>query len=281
MEIEVQAEQPDHGDFRDAAAELSSLPYVRLTQRTPVVRGRRTLWMLLALVLLAHVVLVWLAWRILRPSPHRHGARDVIAVMLIEPMAEPPPPPPPVAPPPLPGQRASMPRPVHREAPAKGAIQAQMQGAQPPLQLYQSNGQIQIPPSASTAAPAPAYRAPGIKGSQISSGASPVPYKPTRFNQYWAPDKESLGQKTVGRAVDKVIEKTTLKKTVHLPGGIKLLCALSPLALFAGCKGDDPQPPPKNDNDVRLSMPPAETLTGKKVKVPASASSVPPASSSG
>jgi len=279
MEIDVQAEYPDRGDFRDAAADLSSLPYVRLTQRTPVPRDRRALWMLLALVLLAHVVLVWLAWRILRPSLHRHGGRDVIAVMLIEPSAVPPPPPL-LAPPPLPGQRTSMPRPVHHEAPAKGAISATLEGAKtPPLQLYQSNGQIQMPPSASTAAPAPAYRAPEIKGSQIYSGKSPLPYKPTRFNQDWAPDHESLGAKTVGRAVDKAIEKTTVKKTVHLPGGIKLHCALSPLALFAGCKGDDPQPPPKNDNDVRLSMPPAETLTGKKVTVPSSASSIPPPSS--
>jgi hypothetical protein len=283
MEIEVQAEYPDRGHFRDAAAELSSLPYERLTQRTPVARDRRALWMLLVMVLLAHVVLVWLAWRILRPSPHRHGERNVIAVMLSEPSAVPPPPPL-LPPPPLPGQpaRTSMPRPVHHEAPARGATSATLEGVKaPPLTLYQSNGQIQIPPSASTAAPAPAYRAPGIKGSQIYSGKSPVPYTPTRFNKDWAPDKESLGQKTIGRAVDKVIEKTTLKKTVHLPGGIKLHCALSPLALFAGCKGDDPQPPPKNDNDVRLSMPPAETLTGKKVVVPSSASSVPPPSSSG
>jgi len=187
-----------------------------------------------------------------------------------------------LAPPPLPGQRTSMPRPVHHEAPAKGAISATLEGVKaPPLTLYRSNGQIQIPPSASTAAPAPAYRAPGIKGSQIYGGASPVPYAPTRFNKDWAPDKESLGQKTIGRAVDKAIEKTTVEKTVHLPGGVKLHCALSPLALFAGCKGDDPQPPPKNDNDTRLSMPPAETLTGKKVTVPPSASSVPPPASSG
>ena len=283
MEIEVQAEYPEHWEFRDAAAELSSLPYVRLTQRTPVARDRRALWMLLALVLLAHVVLVWLAWRILRPSPQRHGGREVIAVMLIEPSENLPPPPPLLAPPPLAGQpaRASMPRPVHHEAPAKGAISATLQGTRtPPLELYQSNGQIRVPPSASTAAPAPAYRAPGIKGSQIYSGQSPLPYKPTRFNKDWAPDKQSLGQKTIGRAVDKVMQKTTVEKTIHLPGGIKLHCGISLLALGGGCSGTPPQPPPKNDDDIRLSMPPAETLTGKKVKVPASASSVPPPASS-
>jgi hypothetical protein len=131
-----------------------------------------------------------------------------------------------------------------------------------------------LPPNTSgKPASTPAYQTPEIKGSQISSGKSPLPYKPTRFNQDWAPDKESLGQKTIGRAVDKVIEKTTVQKTVHLPGGIRLHCALSPLALFAGCRGDDPPPPPKNDDDIRLSMPPPETLTGGKVLLPKSASS--------
>ncbi|HVU80868.1 MAG TPA: hypothetical protein VHD89_02565 [Rhodanobacteraceae bacterium] len=283
MENEVQAEYPDHGALRDAAAELSNLPWVRFTERTRAPRDRRKLWLLLVLVLLAHALLGWFVWQFVHPVRYRHEEKNVIAVMLIEPPANLPAPPPLLAPPP-PGQpaRPTLPHPVHHEAPAKGAIQAQMEGVKtPPLTLYQSNGQIRIPPSASTAAPVPAYRAAEIKGSQIYSGKSPVPYKPTRFNQDWAPDKESLGQKTVGRAIDKVIEKTTVKKTVHLPGGIKLHCALSPLALFAGCKGDDPQPPPKNDNDIRLSMPPAETLTGKKVEVPASASSVPPPASSG
>ena len=282
-EIEVPAEFPEHGTIRDAAAELASLPYVRLTQRAPGPRDRRALWLLLALVLLAHLLLVWLAWRILRPSSQRHTDRGAIAVMLIEPAANLPPPPPLLAPPPLPGQRTTLPPPVHREAPAKGAISANLEGVKPPsLTLYQSNGQIRIPPSAASVAPAPAYRAPGIEGSRISSGASPIPYRPTRFNKAWAPLNETLGQKTIGRAVDKAIEKTTLKKTVTLPGGIKIRCAVSPLALLAGCAGMPPQPPPKNDDDIRLSMPPAETLTGKKVKLPpASASSIPPPASGG
>jgi hypothetical protein len=278
QQTKVVVQPLERGGVRDVAAELADLPYVRLTQRVRSPHDRRSLWLLLALVLLAHALLVWWAWRILRPAPVHYDDRGVISVTLIESGANVPPPPPLLAPPPLPGQPAPPPRRLHYVPPAKGAIQATMEGVKgPPLELYQANGQIRVPPS-SAAASAPAYRAPEIKGSQIG-GASPLPYKPTRFDQDWAPDHESLGAKTVGRAVDKAIEKTTVTKTVHLPGGIKLHCALSPLALFAGCKGDAPQPPPKNDDDIRLSLPPPETLTGKKVKVPASASSVPPPAS--
>lgn len=281
-----QAQSRDREIVRDAAAELSGLPYVRLTQRVEPPRDRRNLWLLVALVVVAHMLLAWLAYLILRPAPYHPNANGVIAVTLIEPGSELPAPPPlPPPPPPLPGQPAppAPPRPVHHEAPAKGAISATLEGVKEPrLQLYESNGQVRLPTNASQQpAPAPAYSTPRLKGSRIYSGQSPVPYKPTRFNEDWAPDKESLGQKTIGRAVDKVIEKTTVKKTVHLPGGIRLHCALSPLALFAGCRGDDPQPPPKNDDDIRLSMPPPETLTGKKVPLPKSASSTQlPASSS-
>lgn len=279
-EIEVQAARPALGMFRDAAAEVSDLPYVRLTQRAPVRRDRRPLWMLLALVLLAHAVLGWLVWRFIHPARDRQDDKHVIAVMLIEPSANPAPPPRFAPPPGREPARPPPPRFVHHEAPAKGAIQARLQGAREPvLQLYRSNGEIRIPPGAASTASVPDYRAAEIKGSRIDSGKSPIPYTPTRFDKDWAPDHESLGARTVGRAVDKVIDKTTLKKTVHLPGGIKLHCAVSPLALFAGCSGDDPQPPPKNDDDIRLSMPPPETLTGKKVRVPASASSVPPPAS--
>ena len=286
QEIEELAPSRDRDVLRDAAAELADLPWVRLSQRKEPPRDRRSLWSLVALVIAAHVLLAWLAYLILRPPPYHRDESGVIAVSLVEPASELPAPPPLVPPPPLQGQpAASAPaRPLHYEPPAKGAIRATLEGVKgPPLQLYESNGQVRLPPGSGKPAETPAYRAPEIKGSQIYSGASPVPYKPTRFNQDWAPDKESLGQKTVGRAVEKAIDKTTVQKTVKLPGGVKLHCALSPLALFAGCKGDDPAPPPKNDDDIRLSMPPPETLTGKKVPVPASASSAerPAPSSSG
>jgi hypothetical protein len=278
LETEVLSQSRDHGVERDAAAELSGLPYVRLTQRVEPPRGRRSLWVLLAIVLLAHAVLVWLAWLVLGPVHPRRGERGVIAVSLIEPGPNLPSPPPLVAPPPLPGQPP--PRRVPYEPPAKGAISATLEGIKEPrLELYQPNGQIRLPPGSRPAAPAPAYSAPAIQASHIDSGKSPIPYKPTRFNKDWAPDKQSLGAKTIGRAFDKAVDKTTLKKTIHLPGGIKVHCAISPLILLAGCAGDPPQPPASNEDDIRLSLPPPETLTGKKVVIPKSGSSVAPVSS--
>jgi hypothetical protein len=279
LETEAQAQPRDDGVERDAAAELSGLPYVRLTQRVAAPRERRSLWVLLAIVLLAHVVLVWLAWLVLGPSPYRHEERGVIAVSLIEPGSNQPPPPPLVEPPPLPGQPP--PRRVPYEPPAKGAISATLEGTkEPPLELYRSNGQVRLPSGSGPATPTPAYSAPAIPYSHISSGKSPIPYKPTRFNKYWAPDKQSLGAKTIGRAFDKAVDKTSVKKTIHLPGGIKIHCAIMPLLLAAGCGGDAPQPPASNEDDIRLSLPPPETLTGKKVVVPKSASSTQPAPSS-
>ena len=260
--------------------DIPQLPYVRLTQRRRPPRERRSLWMLLAMVLVGHVLLGWVAFLILRPTPFQRGENDAFSVTVIEPQSDLPLPPPLVPPPPLPGQ--APPPLVHHERSAPGAITATMEGVKtPPLRLYDSSGQIRLSTgTGKPAAPAPAFSAPEIKGSQIYSGKPPITYKPTRFNKDWAPDHETLGAKTVGRAFDKAVEKTTIKKTIKLPGGIKIHCAVAPLLLMAmGCKGDDPQPPPKNDNDIRLSMPPPESLTGKKVVVPTSASSAsPPAS---
>lgn len=276
QQIEVQAQPRDGGVAGDVASDLASLPYVRLTQRRPPPRDRKHIWALLALVLAAHVLLVWLAWLILRPSPNEGNESGVMAVTLIEPTAALPLPPPLVPPPPLPGRQAQPappPPPRHYVPPAKGAISATLEGATgQPLKLYRPNGQILLP-SKAPAASAPVYRAPELHGSQIYDGKSPITYKPTIFNKAWAPINQSLGAKTVGRAFDKAVDKTTVQKTVTLPGGIKVHCAVSPLVLFLGCGPTAPQPPPENDHDVRLSMPPPQTLTGKKVPLPASASS--------
>lgn len=269
----------DPGTGPAATADIPDLPYVRLTQRARPPRERRSLWMLLALVLLGHVLLAWLAFLILRPSPYRPVEGGAFLVTLVEPSSELPPPPL-VPPPPLPGQPP--PPLVHREAPAPGAITATMEGVKtPPLNLYDSNGQIRLS-SGAARQPASAYSAPTLKGSQIYSGKSPVPYKPTQFNKDWAPDHETLGAKTVGRAFDKAVEKTTVVKTVHLPGGLKVKCGVSPLLLVLGCQPSPPPsaPPDELENDVRLSMPPPQTLTGKKVPLPSSASSIPPPPSS-
>jgi hypothetical protein len=275
MKFAVESLPLESGVARDVVAELPELPYVRLTQRVRPPRERRNLWLLLALVLAAHVLLAWLGYLILRPMYAPVEDRGVIAVSLVTPLSALPAPPPLLAPP-LAGQpAAAAPRRLHYVPPAKGAISATLEGVKgPPLSLYAPNGEVRLPEATAPPASTPAYVTPTIQGSHISDGKSPVVYTPTRFNKDWAPLNQTLGAKVVGRAFDKAVDKTTVKKTVHLPGGIKIHCAVSPLVLFAGCKGDEPQPPPKNDNDIRLSMPPPQTLTGKKVVVPKAASSV-------
>lgn len=270
-------EQPrQRGAAVAAGDDIAAPPYVRLTQRGRPPRDRRRTWILVAVVLTAHVLVGWIAYLILRPSPYHRQERNVFAITLIEPTSGLPPPPPLVPPPPLPGQaRSATPsRHLHYVPPAKGAMSATLEGVGgPPLDLYQRDGEVRLPPGSSKkTGPAPAYSAPEIQGSRIYSGKSPVPYKPTRFNKDWAPVNESLGAKTVGRAFDKAVDATTVKKTFHSQGHHAVRCAVSPLVLFLGC-GSIPPPPPKNDNDIRLSMPPPRTLTGKQVPLPKSASS--------
>lgn len=278
-------QQPRQRGVGDAVGgDSATPPYVRLTQRGKPPRERRRIWTLVAIVVVAHVLLGWIAYLVLRPLPYHQDERGVFQVTLIEPMSGLPAPPPLVPPPPLPGQPpASVPaRHLHYVPPAKGAMSATLEGVKgAPLDLYAPNGQIRLPAeSPQKSAAAPAYSAPEIRGSQIYSGKSPVPYKPTRFDKDWTPANQSLGTKLM----DKAIDKTTIQKTVKLPVVGRVHCTMNPLLIFAGgligCGGEAPPPPPKNDNDIRLSMPPPETLTGKKVPLPTSASSVAPASSS-
>lgn len=271
LEFEFAPRLPEPEAVHDAAVELAELPYVRFTQRPHPPRMPRELLWLLALVLVAHGgwILYLIFAKPMRIVPH---TQNVISVTLVEPPANEPAPPAPLMPPPLVREGVPPPR-VHYVPPRKEAISAMLESAKgKPLNLYGANGELRLPPPG-TAAPK-AYGAPTLQGSPIYSGKSPVPYKPTRFAKDFAPTNQNIVSKTVGRAFDKAVKKTTAEKTVRLPGGIKVHCAVSPLLLFAGCRGDAPQPPPKNDSDIRLSLPPPTTLTGKKVVVPKSAASV-------
>jgi hypothetical protein len=72
--------------------------------------------------------------------------------------------------------------------------------------------------------------------------APDVGYRPTRFEQDWAPEDES----SVDAALRRAVEKTTVKHTFHLPRGVRVECAVKPLlpiALF-GCRNPDPPPAP-------------------------------------
>lgn len=72
--------------------------------------------------------------------------------------------------------------------------------------------------------------------------APDVGYRPTRFEQDWTPEDES----SVDTALRRSVEKTTVKRTFHLPRGVRVECAVKPLlpiALF-GCRNPDPPPAP-------------------------------------
>ena len=90
-------------------------------------------------------------------------------------------------------------------------------------------------------------------------GTPNIGYKATRFEQDWTPEGES----TIDTALRRAVEKTTVKRTLHLPRGVRVECAVKPLlpmALF-GCRNSDPPavPLPGKIYD-RLNVAPAQPL---------------------
>lgn len=249
---------------------LPDRPHVRLTQRVrPPRSARRVPWVLLV-VLAGHALVAGLMARSPRP---RAANAPAIAVTLVEPAPAVPPPPAPVLPP-APLRAPRLPAlPVHPIPRAPGSMAATLEDEQGrPLKLYGPRGQVLLP--GGSPAPPPAYRAPTPQGAPVLTIKTPVKYKPTGFGKDFAPTNRSEGSKLF----DRIVEGTTATKTVHLPAGTAVQCVVSPLVLAFGCHGKIP-PAPKNDDDIRLSLPPPRTLTGARV-VPASAATAPrPASS--
>lgn len=72
--------------------------------------------------------------------------------------------------------------------------------------------------------------------------APDIGYRPTRFEQDWAPEGES----SIDSALRHAVEKTTVKHTFHLPRGVRIECAAMPLFPMAllGCHNPDPPPKP-------------------------------------
>ena len=93
----------------------------------------------------------------------------------------------------------------------------------------------------------------------MSHGTANIGYKPTRFEQDWAPKGES----SIDTALRRAVEKTTVAHTFHLPRGIRIKCDVKPLlpmALF-GCHNADPAPKLVNAKVYeRLDLAPAAPL---------------------
>lgn len=266
---------PDDDGVRDAPFDRLGHALLREMRGRQPPRERGRLGAALVIAILLHILLILVLRVIMRPqylppAPAVYG--QPISVSLYESPYQP------VAAQPVPEinlpplrTRESSPRRVRIQSRAPNSMTATIGETQPSApHLYGRNGQALLPPPPSAVATSD-YAAPVPKSPALMKHTTPVPYHSTRFNNDWAPDGESLGSKAFRKAVD----ATTVEKTVHLPGGIKLHCGASLLLIAVGgvgCSGDTPPPPPKNDDDIRLSMPPALSLTGKKVTVPAKTS---------
>ena len=244
---------PAAGDWRARAARQ------RRRWREPGV-GRMVHRWALAAVLVMHGLFGVVAWYGTRPPPPRAEAATTPAQFLQVRLISSAPAsraPPPLALPSAPPAPSPAPPPVRTPpvAPAPGAMVVQP----PPPRLFDDQGRALLPPAPASTAPTPGYVQRMPQGdARIMRHDNPVKYQPTRFADDW--DK---GGSAVDSALQKLVDKTTKKTTIHLPGGIRIHCAVSLAMLAGGCGGDPPPPPSAKDGDMRLNMAPARSLDGR------------------
>lgn len=257
------------GTASESAFLVAAPPYVPLTRRPRPPRDWRLAPWVLLVVIAGYAAVAWL-WYV-SSRVRRVASPASISVFFIDAVPAHPPPPE-LLPPPLP--RVPTPARGARTAPhGRDAITVTF-GPAPRLNLYTRDGQVRAAPPVPPGSGVPAYRTPPPQGASILAPRSPITYKPTRFNKDWAPDHQTLLGRTVGRAIGNLVDKTTTRKAIKLPGGKQIHCRINPLLLQLGC-GNEPPPAPsaKYENDPRLSLPPVETVTGDKVPQPAASRS--------
>ncbi|OOG63939.1 hypothetical protein B0E46_08365 [Rhodanobacter sp. B04] len=227
------------------------LRQLRWREPSPERRWQR---LALAVALLLHVLFMLVVWGEMRPSPvsaSRVQPEQVLEVRFItRAPAAAVQPPPPLPPPPAP--RAP---PKPREPVAKDAMTMQLPATKPAdtPRLYDKNGEPLLPAPA-TSAPVPGYVQNLPQGdTRIMQHSSPVTYQATRLERDWRGHGNAVDD-----ALQKLVDKTTVKKTIELPGGVRIHCAV--FLLSGGCGGDPPPPPSAKDGDERLSMAPAQSL---------------------
>ncbi|MFK2877354.1 hypothetical protein [Rhodanobacter hydrolyticus] len=252
---------------RDGMHALDPVTAARLRQlrsREPLHRWRLA-WWVLAVVALLHLVFAALTWWAMRPPAPPPGepaaaANDVLEVRFIstggKPAAKAPPP---MALPPPPMHATRAPAKRVAEPVSKNALSVQLPAPAPAASvakphLFDSNG-MPILPAAASSAPAPDYVQQMPQGDAgIMQHTSPVKYQPTRFDKDWGRTS------AVTNALQKAVDKTTVKHTFDLGHGIHIHCGISLAALAGGCGGDPPSPPSSKDGDVRMNMAPAKPL---------------------
>ncbi len=206
----------------------------------------------MALVLLLHGLFGVIGWYGTRAPTTAVTSGQFLQVRFIDTGSAPVAPPPPPALPPPPAPRTP---PV---PPAEGAlvVQAPPVGATTP-RLLDAQGRPLLPAPAASA-PVPGYVQRMPQGdTQIMRHDSPVEYRPTRFEDDW-----QRGGSSVDDVLQRLVDKTTVQKTIRLPGGLRVHCAVSLAMLAGGCGGDPPPPPSSKGGDERLNMAPARSLDG-------------------
>ncbi|HET6434073.1 hypothetical protein [Dyella sp.] len=231
---------------------------LRRRETAPLARRPRLLaWLLVAAL---HALFALVLWHETQPGPPRVFTVDtaaatapVLQVRFIprRPAATAVAPAPPAVPPPRPVREPARADAMRAEV----AVPAPATSASVALapQLFDRNGMAQLPPASAstttTAAPGYVQRKP-TGDMQVMAHRSPLPYKATRFEQYFPPPGENAAQ----AGLRKVARPLFKQHAVNLPHGVHLKCSL-----LGGCS-DPPAPPPPNDGDERLSMAPAAPL---------------------
>jgi hypothetical protein len=150
---------------------------------------------------------------------------------------------------------------VHREPPAPDAmhLQSPPPSPVPTPHLFDAQGRVLLPAGAASAAPPIAGYVPNLPqgDAQVMHHDDPVRYTATRFQEYFPPPGENLGQSMVRHVVDKVVHSTA----VNLPHGVHLKCQTLLGIPIPNCIMP-PAPPSAKDGDERLSMAPVASLDG-------------------
>lgn len=279
--VETHRLQPDEGRGRGLhPLDADTVLALRDIRLRPEPRQRARFITGVVAVLVLHLLLAWLVAyemqpRIQVPFAHVDDREDVLEVRFVEPVRAPPAPEVAALPPRAGSPEASRAEPT-RVAPREHAKHspdtakadapsaaspspaAAAPADSPRAPIFGRDGSIQVATPPAGAAPATqadfVQRRPTDE-SGIMSHKSTVTYTETRFEKDWAPRDENA----LNGGMRKVLESTTLKKTVNV-GGTRINCSTVLFVLPAGCRGSDPPKPPPKSADGRLNMAPARSL---------------------
>lgn len=266
--LELEAEPRRGGLVPIDAATLAALHAIR---RRPPPRDPLRFGLAFAAALILHILLVVVVRYEMEPRPQvgyvvPDDREEVLEVRFIEPppratTPDTPPPPPVVEPPPkVRSPEATRPEPKLPKQPPKEATPAEPSPPSPVpsarAALFAADGSIKVPVGQAGSTQANFVPRKPTDDTGIMSHKTTVTYTGTRFNKDWAPDNETI----VDTGVRRVIEKTTVKKTIDLGHGVRVKCATVLFVLPVGCGGEDPSAGAKKDGDVRLNMAPANPL---------------------